>query len=378
MPLVVSVIGARPQFVKASVVCRALDRRGIEHQVIHTGQHYDSAMSERFFAELQVPTPIVDLGVGSGPHGLQTARMLERLEARLMDLPGATVLTYGDTNSALAAALVAAKLKMTLGHIEAGLRSFNRAMPEEVNRVVADHLSDLLFAPTSQAVTNLKLEGLQGRAVYLTGDVMLDAAILFTPLAERESTIRDRLNLDAAGYVLATIHRPENTQDPDRLRAVIEGLKAVATKIRVILPAHPRTRAAIVRDGISTDGIVVIDPVGYLDMLALQGQAAAIATDSGGLQKEAFFQRIPCVTLRTETEWVELVDLGWNRLAPPFSSAAVSEAILSAIGTSGLSAEPYGNGDASTAIAEILSDPIAIDHPTRSESGTGSEGRWRS
>jgi UDP-GlcNAc3NAcA epimerase len=236
----------------------------------------------------------------------------------------------------------------------------------------------MLFAPTSQAVTNLKLEGLQGRAVYLTGDVMLDAAILFTPLAERESTIRDRLDLKPAGYVLATIHRPENTQDPDRLRAVIEGLKAVATKIRVILPAHPRTRAAIARDGISTDGIVVIDPVGYLDMLALQGQAAAIATDSGGLQKEAFFQRIPCVTLRTETEWVELVDLRWNRLAPPFSSAAVSEAILSAIGTTGLSAEPYGNGDASTTIAEILSDPIATDHPARSESGTGSEGRWRS
>ena len=354
MGKVVSVVGARPQFVKASVVCRALKARGIDQLVIHTGQHYDREMSEMFFTELGVPTPAHHLGVGSGSHGKQTATMLERLEPLLVDLPHATILVYGDTNSTLAAALVAAKLRLRLAHAEAGLRSFNRAMPEEVNRVVVDHLSDILFAPTDTAVANLEREGLRGESVHLSGDVMFDAALAFGPISEQRSKILNVLGLHPGQYILATIHRAENTNDPKRLDVIMEGLRLVAAEIKVVLPLHPRTRAALPDDIVNTRGLTVIKPVGYLDMLALERHAALIATDSGGVQKEAFFCKVPCVTLRHETEWVELVDLGWNQLAPPSSAEAVKMAILAALGSTGLEGEPYGTGDASAVIAMVL------------------------
>jgi UDP-N-acetylglucosamine 2-epimerase len=316
------VVGARPQFVKLAPVSRAVAAANaagarIDDMVVHTGQHYDPGMSDIFFAELGIAPAGIDLGVGSGSHGRQTARMLEGLEAAMLERRPDLVLTYGDTNSTLAATLAAVKLHVPVAHVEAGLRSFNRRMPEEANRLVADHLSDLLFAPTPAAMRNLANEGLSARARRV-GDVMLDALRLFAPAALGRSGVLRRLQLEPGAYLVATLHRAEYTP-PERLGPLLAALAAAGTASRpVILPMHPRTAQAMRDAGLASPpggGLRTIDPLGYLDMLALVARARIVLTDSGGLQKEAFFLGRPCVTLREETEWVETVEGGGNVLA---------------------------------------------------------------
>jgi len=318
---IVTIVGARPQFIKAAAVSRAL-RPVLEIEEIlgHTGQHYDDNMSEVFFRELDLADPDYHLGIGSGSHGWQTGRMLEAIEQVLVAEKPGTVMVYGDTNSTLAGALAAAKLNIPVAHVEAGLRSFNRRMPEETNRVVADHVSDLLFAPTITARLNLLAEGVAENRIHLVGDVMYDAALYYGAKAERTSGILPSLQLKSMEYVLATVQRAENTDSRSSLTTLFEGLIEVSRTIPVILPLHPRTRQALEREGLLdrvAEALRVIAPVGYLDMVMLERHARLIVTDSGGVQKEAFFYQVPCVTLRQETEWVELVELGWNRLAPP-------------------------------------------------------------
>ena len=364
---VLTVVGARPQFIKAAPVTRALrEAGGIEEVLVHTGQHYDSNMSEVFFDELEIPRPDHHLGVGSGGHGAQTGRMLERLERVIIDEAPDVVLVYGDTNSTLAGALAAAKLHVPVAHVEAGLRSFNRRMPEEINRVLTDHVADILLTPTETAVENLRREGIPDERIHPVGDVMYDAALFFGEKAGRTSRILGELDLEPRGYVLATVHRAENTDDRARLVAILEGLTSIATELPVVLPLHPRTQAALAREGLldrARRSLLVIEPVGYLDMIMLEKSARLVATDSGGVQKEAFFHRVPCVTLRDETEWVELVRLGWNRLVPPTDGRAVSEGIRGSLRDSTPREEPpadlYGGGRAAARIAEVLSENLA-------------------
>jgi UDP-GlcNAc3NAcA epimerase len=355
MPKVLSVVGARPQFVKAAPVNRALKAAGLDDFMVHTGQHYDSQMSEVFFSELGIPVPDLNLKVGSGSHGVQTGAMLAGLERTILDQKPDWVLVYGDTNSTLAGALAAAKLHVPVAHVEAGLRSFNRQMPEEINRVVADALASMLFVPTETGRRNLLREGVSADRICFTGDVMLDATLMFRERAEMSSQILERLELRKTPFVLATIHRAENTDDPDRLEMIIEGLRVVARAIRVVLPLHPRTRERLeLLPSFQIEPLELIEPLGFLDMVRLEMAAEVIATDSGGIQKEAFFHGVPCVTLRGETEWIELVELGWNRLAPLLSQETIAETILSARGVKGRMATPYGDGHAANRIAKAL------------------------
>jgi UDP-GlcNAc3NAcA epimerase len=323
--LVYSIVGARPQFIKAAVVSHALEAAGIEERLIHTGQHYDPGMSRVFFDELGIPEPAVNLDVGSGPHGAQTGAMMMRLEKYLLEGPRPDwLMVYGDTNSTVAGAVVAAKLHVPVAHVEAGLRSFNRRMPEEINRIVTDRISDLLFCPTPTAVRHLAAEGIT-RGVRLTGDVMLDATRFFAARAAERAPLAALTAHAPGSYFLATVHRAENTDDPVRLRGIFEAFRRLEGP--VLLPLHPRTRARL--DGIDVPGNVeVMEPVSYLAMLSLLGGARRVFTDSGGLQKEAVWLGTPCVTLRDETEWVETLEGGWNRLAgaDPDAIAAAGEA----------------------------------------------------
>lgn len=354
MKKIATIIGARPQFIKVAPVSKALRETGAAEEIlIHTGQHYDAAMSDVFFDELGIQKPAHQLDVHGGGHGAMTGAMMQKLEPVLQEIRPDCVLIYGDTNSTLAGALVAAKLHIPVAHVEAGLRSFNRAMPEEINRIVADQLSDVLFASTEVAVANLKREGVAPQRIHSVGDVMYDAALQFAQIAKGRSGLLDQLGLNPRGYVLATIHRAENTDSLDRLGAIVTALEMVAERLPVVLPLHPRTEGRMKAVGLAFAKVLTIPPVGYLDMVALEEQAAAIATDSGGVQKEAFFYRVPCITLRDETEWVELVELGWNRLAPP-GAGGLAGAIFAAIGTTGREARPYGDGEASKAIAAVL------------------------
>lgn len=355
---IVTIIGARPQFIKAAAVSRVLkDYNNLKEIIIHTGQHYDDNMSEVFFQE-EIPKPDYYLGIGSGSHGVQTGRMLEKIEGVLIKENPDVVLVYGDTNSTLAGALAASKLQIPVAHVEAGLRSFNKKMPEEINRIVADHVSDLLFAPTKTAVDNLIREGIPRERIFNVGDVMFDAALYYGEKAEKESNILEKLGLKPGKYILSTIHRAYNTDIEERLRAIFEGLSRVSREITVVLPLHPRTKAALVREGLYeyvSKNVKVIEPVGYIDMIKLEKNSRLIVTDSGGVQKEAFFYKVPCVTLREETEWVELVELGWNHLVPPVSGAFVEQGIKKAlISSPGLDAEPYGDGKSSEKIVEVL------------------------
>lgn len=329
---IVSIIGARPQFIKAAAVSRVLRATpGVQEVLVHTGQHYDENMSEVFFRELEIPEPDYNLGIGSGTHGAQTGRILEAIEEVLLKEKPDWVLVYGDTNSTLAGALAAVKLHIPIAHVEAGLRSFNRKMPEEINRVLTDHAADLLFAPTEKAVENLRREGIPDERIHLVGDVMYDAALFYGEKARRESRILERLKLKSKEYILATVHRAENTDDPERLKTIIKGLCEVTKEVPIILPLHPRTRKALETYGLIEEAranIKLIEPIGYLDMVMLEQNALLIATDSGGVQKEAFYYRVPCVTLRTETEWVELVDAGWNCLCPAVDENMVYKTIL--------------------------------------------------
>jgi len=327
--------------------------------LLHTGQHYDENMSQVFFDELDIPQPDVNLGIGGGTHGQNTGRMLEAIEAVLLAERPDWVLVYGDTDSTLAGALAAVKLHIPIAHVEAGLRSFNRRMPEEINRVLTDHAADLLFAPTETAVTNLKREGLPNERIALVGDVMYDAALYYSTKAAQYSRILDSLGLQQGSYILATVHRAENTNDPIRLRAIFEALDEVAQEIPVVLPLHPRTAKALRGQGMLDwvgEHIHIFEPVGYLDMVMLEKHARLIVTDSGGVQKEAFFHRVPCVTLRTETEWAELVETGWNVLAPPISAAVIRQRILESLGRRGEDISLYGDGRAARRIVGYLQE----------------------
>jgi len=325
--------------------------------LIHTGQHYDDNMSEIFFRELEVPKPDYYLGVGSATHGAQTGRMLEAIEQVMPQIAPDWVLVYGDTNSTLAGALTAVKLHIPVAHVEAGLRSFNRRMPEEINRVLTDHAADLLFAPTATAVENLEREGIANGRIFLAGDVMYDAAVFYGAKADAGSQILQRLGLRHKQYSLATIHRAENTDDGDRLRSIFEGLEMVAKEIPVVLPLHPRTRQAL-KQKVPLDRIakhiLTIEPVGYLDMVMLEKHSRLIVTDSGGVQKEAFFYRVPCLTLRGETEWVELVELGWNRLVLPDSPLTVFKGLMSMLDVTGAPGFPYGDGNSAAKILQRI------------------------
>ncbi|MDM8006725.1 MAG: UDP-N-acetylglucosamine 2-epimerase (non-hydrolyzing) [Phycisphaerae bacterium] len=328
---VLTVVGARPQFIKAATVSRAFaalnrsqGQEVVNERIVHTGQHYDANMSKVFFDELEIPPPAINLEVGSGSHGRQTAAMLERLESIIVEQAPDWVLIYGDTNSTLAGALAAVKVHIPVAHVEAGLRSYNRAMPEEINRLVADSVSTLLFCPTQTAVDNLRKEGVT-RGVHLVGDVMYDSVLFNTSLARRKSDVLARLNLEPRSFFLATIHRAENTDDPERLAGILQALRE--TRTRIVLPLHPRTRKTL-GDGLRrlSPKVQIVDPVPYLDMLMLESNARVILTDSGGVQKEAYWFGVPCVTLRDETEWVELIACGSNRLAGA-DPVAIGEAV---------------------------------------------------
>jgi UDP-N-acetylglucosamine 2-epimerase len=346
---ILTVVGARPQFIKAAPFSRAVRQRHTE-VLVHTGQHYDASMSDVFFEELRIPRPDHHLGVGSGTHAAQTAHILERLEPVIRDEAPDAAVIYGDTNSTLAGALAAAKLGVPVAHVEAGLRSYVRDMPEEINRVVADHVSSLLFAPTQTAVDNLAREGITA-GVTLTGDIMYDALLENAPLAAKRSTVLRDLALSPGGYVLATVHRAANTDDPARLADIIDALALL--KEPVVLPLHPRTRAALMGTDIEVEPPVrIVDPVGYIDMLALEQHARVVLTDSGGVQKEAYLLGVPCVTLRDETEWVETLEGGWNVLA-----GADAERILAAAQRSRPSGAPppvFGDGHAAEKMVAAL------------------------
>ncbi len=354
---ILTIVGARPQFIKAAAVSRQIGlRTGLEECLVHTGQHFDANMSSTFFEELGIPEPKHNLGVAGLAHGAMTGRMLEALEVVLMAERPDVTLVYGDTNSTLAGALASAKLHIPVAHVEAGLRSFNRRMPEEINRVLTDHCADLLFAPTEAAVANLKNEGLPQDRVVLTGDVMLDVALRVSRTLSQRPEILERHALQDGRYVLATVHRQETTDDLDRLAAVVGGLARVAETMPVVLPLHPRTKGRIEKAGLTevASRITLLPPVGFRDMVALTSKAAVVATDSGGLQKEAFFHRVPCATLRTETEWVELLETGWNRLADLSDAQSIARSILDMCGVRGGEMNAYGDGRASETIVETL------------------------
>jgi UDP-N-acetylglucosamine 2-epimerase len=346
---VVTVVGARPQFIKAAPVSDALAQRGVHEVMVHTGQHYDPSMSEVFFEELAIPPPAYNLGVGSGSHAAQTARMLEGIEQVLVEERPCWVVVYGDTNSTLAGALAAAKLNLSVAHVEAGLRSFDRSMPEEVNRVLVDHLSDLCLAPTPVAIGNLRNEG-RAAAAALVGDVMVDA-LRRVSSAGRDLPEPARKARDEAGeYLLATLHRAATTDDPVRLRRAV--LLLGSMPLPVVLPLHPRTKAALAREGVVLPPTIhVCKPFGYGDMVAATAAARAVVTDSGGLQKEAFLLGTPCVTLRDTTEWVETVEAGWNTLVDLDVDAAVA-----AVKRPVTSRQPqlYGDGRAAVRITDLL------------------------
>ncbi len=355
---IVTIVGARPQFIKAAPLSAELRRRHEEY-LVHTGQHYDDNMSDVFFRELNIPPPDRHLGVGSGSHAAQTAAMLERIEAVLLEVKPDAMIIYGDTNSTVAGALAAAKLHIPVAHVEAGLRSFDRRMPEEVNRVVADHLSTWLFAPSQVSMRQLASEGIT-EGVHDVGDIMADSVRLFAPLARERSDVLARLGIKPGEYFAATVHRAANTDDAERLAGILEGLSS--TPRPVVLPLHPRTRAAIRRHGLqaaveSQDGkLTITEPLGYLDILQLQQNAAAILTDSGGIQKEAYYLGVPCITLRDETEWVETVEAGWNRLV-----GVNPEQIIAATEDIGAVAQRphptlYGDGHSAERIVSCMAD----------------------
>lgn len=346
---IASIVGARPQLIKLFPVSRALRHSHIE-VIVHTGQHYDFKMSEVFLREMGIPQPDYNLEVGSGSHAEQTGRMLVGLEKVFLKERPDIVLVFGDTNSTLAGALVASKLQIPVAHVEAGLRSFNRTMPEEINRVVADHVSQVLFCPTETAVRNLAQEGIT-KNVFLVGDVMFDAVLYFGEKAEAHSGFLSGLQLERGKYLLATIHRASNTDSHEALATLLKTFAAI--KEQIVFPLHPRTRRSMLDAGLAfSRNVQVIDPVGYLEMLALENNARMILTDSGGVQKEAYFFGVPCVTLRSETEWTELVEAGWNCVL-----GLDQERILAVVKEwkpDGPRPSFFGKGDSSQRIAEIL------------------------
>ena len=365
-----SVVGARPQFVKIAPFAQAIERKvkggslAIDHIIVHTGQHYDPSMSDIFFAELELPDAQFNLGVGSGRHGSQTGLMLGEIERVLLESAPDLVVVYGDTNSTLAGALAAVKLHIPVAHVEAGLRSFNRRMPEEINRVVADHVCDLLLAPTPTAMENLGIEALAERSVF-TGDIMYDAVLFYRQLALRRSQVRSRLGLELYDYGVVTVHRAENTDDTSRLRSLLGAFNTLADDgLPLVFPVHPRTAQRIrseLADWSPHPRLRLIDPLGYLDMLWLVDHATMVLTDSGGLQKKAFFLGCPCVTLRDETEWIETVQAGANVLAGTDALKILAAVDRSKRRSAGRPADfsrainsSFGNGDAANRTLDAL------------------------
>ncbi|MFC5469715.1 non-hydrolyzing UDP-N-acetylglucosamine 2-epimerase [Cohnella suwonensis] len=350
---IVTVIGARPQFIKASMLSSHLSTKGIEETLIHTGQHFDRNMSDIFFSELGLQAPQILLDINGDTNTRQTARVMMALEGQLRQNRPSAILVYGDTNATLAGAMVGAQLNIPVIHVEAGLRSYDRRMPEEINRVLTDNLSSLLFCPTQTAVKNLEREGIQ-EGVHDVGDIMYDAVLHFAGLAKEESTILERLQFEEKKYILATVHRNFNTDDPARLKAILRAFKQCEETI--VFPMHPRTKKMIAQfelnDYLQSRNMVLTEPLGYLDMIRLQAGAKVIVTDSGGVQKEAYFNGVPSVILRENTEWVELVELGWGKLVSNDSESIV-KAIQSA--QAGESKEnPYGKGNTGISITDHI------------------------
>jgi UDP-GlcNAc3NAcA epimerase len=359
---ILTILGARPQFIKAATVSRAIRAHdGIQEIIVHTGQHFDANMSDVFFDQLDIPRPDHHLGIASLSHGAMTGRMLEGIETLIQQEQPDWVLVYGDTNSTLAGALAAAKLHVPVAHVEAGLRSYNPNMPEEINRILTDRVSTLLLCPTATAVSNLKQEGFPYPApnpnkttqrIDNVGDVMYDAVLYYRERARQQIRL-EAYGLEDQGYALCTLHRQENTDDPARLNNILAGLRQIAEQLPVVLPLHPRTRAKLDRTGQASalQGLTLLDPVPYLEMQRLQMSARVILTDSGGLQKEAYFHKVPCITLRDETEWVETVQSGWNQLV-----GADRERILAAFHQTPkpkmAQISPYGEGQAARAIVK--------------------------
>ena len=352
---IVSIVGARPQFIKAAPVSAVL-RKQHEELLLHTGQHYDDNMSKVFFEELGIPRPDINLEIGSDSHARQTASIMIGVENYLQQQNPDFVLVYGDTNSTLAGAIAAAKLHIKIAHVEAGLRSFNRNMPEEINRIVADKVADILLCPTETAVNNLALEGITS-GVFNIGDVMYDAALKFAPIAERKSQIFDRLKIKPKKYFLLTLHRAENTDLFDNLNNIVTAI--IQSEKSIIFPVHPRTFKLLKKFQLyekleQTDNIIIIEPVSFIDMIVLENNAEKILTDSGGVQKEAYFYQVPCITLRNETEWVETVSDGWNRLVG--ADVEKITAAMSDFSPTGDQQGHYGDGRASQKLADVLNN----------------------
>lgn len=356
---IVTVVGARPQFIKAAALSRAIRSEyagRIDEVLVHTGQHYDDNMSKVFFEKLDIPHPKYNLGISGHQHGAMTGRMLEGVENVLLQEKPDWLLIYGDTNSTLAAALAAAKLHIPIAHVEAGLRSFNMGMPEEVNRILADRVSSLLLCPTETAAKNLKAEGVN-RGVHNVGDVMYDVALFYRDRARQNSTVLQILGLTPGAFALATCHRAENTGDPQRLSSILSALAEIATQMPVVLPLHPFTRKRIGVYGLAPllGQLTITDPLPFLDMAALEQASRVILTDSGGVQKEAFFYGVPCITMRDETEWVETVDLGWNQLVGAFTPSILSAASkIMQNPPKSVSEKPYGTGKAASDILALM------------------------
>jgi UDP-GlcNAc3NAcA epimerase len=345
---IVTIIGARPQFIKAATLSRVvMGRDDIKEIIIHTGQHYDINMSQIFFEELDIPAPDINLEVGSGSHGTQTAKMLEGIEQALISDPPDWVLVYGDTNSTLAGALAAAKLNIPVAHVEAGLRSFNRTMPEEINRITTDHISKILFAPTNNAMDLLAKEGLSDRAV-LSGDVMFDSIMHYKVIAGQRYSVSQLTDVDPGKYYLATIHRQENTDNYKNLQSIFLAFSEL--DMPVIVPLHPRT-LKMMEEVSYRSNVRIISPVGYLEMITLLDNCYKVLTDSGGLQKEAFFLKKPCVTLREETEWIETLEDGWNFIAGADKQKILDKIILP---QTGIQKSFFGNGKAAEKIVEYM------------------------
>jgi UDP-GlcNAc3NAcA epimerase len=356
---VVTIIGARPQFIKAAAVSRAIRNHPgspIEEVIVHTGQHYDKNMSKIFFDELDIPRPAYNLEISGGNHGSMTGRMLEAVEKVLLTEKPDWVLVYGDTNSTLAGALAAVKLHMPVAHVEAGLRSFNMRMPEEINRILADRVSTVLFCPTDAAVENLRAEGIS-KGIHNSGDVMYDVALFYREQSRLQSKCVKKLNLQEGDFALATCHRAENTDNPERLAGIATALGLIAESIPVVLPLHPRTRKLLADHDLTErlGKVSITEPLPFLDMIALEQAAKVILTDSGGVQKEAFFYGVPCLTLRDETEWVETVQTGANQLVGA-STAAILAAFEHIANKERLVIQntPYGKGDAANKIVALL------------------------
>jgi len=358
---IITIVGARPQFVKAAAVSRVIKEEGcFEEKIVHTGQHFDANMSDIFFSEMAIPKPHFQLAINSLSHGAMTGRMLEQIEVLLVTEKPDAVIVYGDTNSTLAGAIAATKLHIPLVHVEAGLRSFNMGMPEEINRIVTDRISNLLFCPTQTAIDNLMSEGFGSlpSRIELTGDVMQDAAIFYSKIAHQKSSVLDKLKLKNEPYILVTFHRQENTDVPENLSAIIQALNAINKEIKVVAPLHPRTKKIMSERNLKAE-FVTIDPVGYFDMIQLLQNTQLVLTDSGGLQKEAFFFNKFCVTLRDQTEWVELVNGGYNQLTGANFNAIINAVQLALNQKFEKVNDYYGGGNAASLITQSLNHFLA-------------------